>query len=182
VFMFAGKFIPKKRPLDFVQAMAKLTRQNVTFEGLMVGDGPLRTQCEDAVRDTRARVRFAGFLNQSAITSAYVVADVLVLPSDGGETWGLVVNEAMACGLPCIVSDKVGCGPDLIARDETGVIYPLGDVDALAEAMSRVAVDPRALATMGARARKRIGGYSVDAAVDGVVGCLATFATVEGIR
>jgi glycosyltransferase involved in cell wall biosynthesis len=99
-----------------------------------------------------------------------------VLPSDGGETWGLVVNEAMACGLPCIVSDKVGCGPDLIARDETGTIYPVGDVDALAKAMSRMAADPVALAAMGARAQEKIGGHSIDAAVGGVVGCLATFA------
>jgi len=182
VFMFAGKFIPKKRPLDFVRAMAKLTCRGTTLEGLMVGDGPLRTQCEDAVRDWQLPIRFAGFLNQSAITTAYVAADALVLPSDGGETWGLVVNEAMACGLPCIVSDKVGCGPDLIDRDETGAIYPLGDVGALAEAMRHVATDRRALAAMGARARKRIGGHSVDAAVDGVMGCLATFAAVEATR
>ena len=142
----------------------------------MVGDGPLRAECEKLVRDSKVRIRFAGFLNQSVITTAYVVADVLVLPSDGGETWGLVVNEAMACGRPCIVSDKVGCGPDLIADDETGAVFPLGDVEALAEAMRRVAGDARALAAMGASARERVAGHSVSAAVNGVVGCLGTFA------
>ena len=100
-----------------------------TVQGLMVGDGPLRGVCEDFVRVNRAPIRFAGFLNQSQIVEAYVAADVLVLPSDGGETWGLVVNEAMACKRPCIVSDHVGCGPDLVAVGETGVIFPLGDVD-----------------------------------------------------
>jgi glycosyltransferase involved in cell wall biosynthesis len=182
VFMFAGKFICKKRPLDFVRAIAKLTSRNAAVEGLMVGDGPLRAGCENAVRDSQVPIRFAGFLNQSAITRAYVVADVLVLPSDGGETWGLVVNEGLATGLPCIVSDKVGCWPDLIANDETGAVYPMGDVHALAEVMSRAAANPRALVAMGAAAIRRVNKYSVDAAVSGVMGCLGTFAVGEAIR
>jgi glycosyltransferase involved in cell wall biosynthesis len=182
VFMFAGKFIPRKRPLDFVQAIARLARQTTTVEGLMVGDGPLRAECENAVRDSQVPIRFAGFLNQSAITTAYIVADVLVLPSDGGETWGLVVNEAMACGLPCIVSDRVGCGPDLIARNKTGTIYPLGDVYSLAEAMRHMAADPSALGALGARARELIQGYSVHAALGGLLECLTTFAAVETAR
>ena len=106
VFMFSGKFIPKKRPMDFVCAIERAVRRNPRIQGLMVGDGPLRAGCEDLVRERSAPIRFTGFLNQSQITKAYVVSDALVLPSDGGETWGLVVNEAMACARPCIVSDK----------------------------------------------------------------------------
>jgi glycosyltransferase involved in cell wall biosynthesis len=75
---------------------------------------------------------FTGFLNQTEIPKAYVAADVLVLPSCH-ETWGLVVNEAMACGIPAIVSDVTGCAPDLIDVDVTGWTFPMSDVTGLAQ-------------------------------------------------
>ena len=173
VFMFAGKFIDKKRPMDFVRAASEAAARVASVQGLMVGDGPLRTLCEDFVRANHTPIRFAGFLNQSQIVEAYVAADVLVLPSDGGETWGLVVNEAMACRRPCIVSDRVGCGPDLVRVGETGVIFPLGDVDLLASSMTDFAQQPSQLAMMGARAQDRVGEYSVRTAVEGVIQSLA---------
>jgi glycosyltransferase involved in cell wall biosynthesis len=79
-----------------------------------------------------------GFVNQSELPAVYGSADLLVLPSDGQETWGLVVNEAMACGIPAVVSDAVGCGPDLIEPGRTGATFPLGDVAALASAIDNV--------------------------------------------
>ena len=173
VFVFAGKFIPKKRALDFVQAIDRAARGGVAVQGLMVGDGPLRASCEEFVRARRVPVRFAGFLNQSQIISAYVASDMLVLPSDGDETWGLVVNEAMACGRPCIVSDYVGCGPDLIEAGRTGAIFPLGDLDVLAALMIELARDPYHLDFMGKQAQHRIQKQSIQVAVDGVLECLA---------
>src|SRR6185295_13388639 len=168
VFVFAGKFIDKKRPLDFVtavqQANAKLEGSSVA--GLMVGDGPLRQSCEDLVQRKGIPVKFAGFLNQSEITQAYVAADALVLPSDGGETWGLVVNEGMACGLPCFVSDRVGCGPDMIIPDETGGVFPLGDTGTLGNLMTQFAADRERMRRMSERATEQAGQYSVNVAVD----------------
>jgi glycosyltransferase involved in cell wall biosynthesis len=138
VFLFAGKFIPVKRPTDFISAIARSASANPSANssivGLMAGDGPLRAQCAQQARTAGAPVRFTGFLNQSRIPEAYAAADALVLPSET-ETWGLVVNEAMACGLPCIVSDRVGCGPDIVDRGVTGDVYPMGDVEALAALM-----------------------------------------------
>jgi glycosyltransferase involved in cell wall biosynthesis len=173
VFMFSGKFIPKKRPMDFVCAIERAVRRNPRIEGLMVGDGPLRARCEERVRERRVPIRFTGFLNQSQITKAYVVSDALVLPSDGGETWGVVVNEAMACARPCIVSDRVGCGPDLVIPQVTGSIFPLGDVDALAASMLQLAENPERLISMGIDARSRLMNYSVETAVDGIIESLA---------
>ncbi|HEY0432181.1 MAG TPA: glycosyltransferase family 4 protein [Pyrinomonadaceae bacterium] len=168
VFVFAGKFIDKKRPLDFVnavqQANAKLGQASVA--GLMVGDGPLRESCEEVVQRNGIPVKFAGFLNQSQISQAYVAADALVLPSDGGETWGLVVNEGMACGLPCFVSDRVGCGPDMIILNETGGVFPLGDTEALANLMTQFAADRERIRRMSERATEQATRYSVDVAVD----------------
>jgi glycosyltransferase involved in cell wall biosynthesis len=142
-------------------------------QGLMVGDGPLRAGCEDFVRAHRSPIRFTGFLNQSKIVAAYVASDLLVLPSDGGETWGLVVNEAMACARPCIVSDRVGCGPDLVIPQETGAIFPLGDVDVLANSMLELAGNPERMISMGLEARSRLKNYSVETAVGGIIQSLA---------
>jgi glycosyltransferase involved in cell wall biosynthesis len=172
-FLFCGKFIKKKRPMDFVRAIAKTANGEARIQGLMVGDGPLRSGCEDLAMTLRAPVRFAGFLNQSTIWRAYVASDVLVLPSDGEESWGLVVNEAMACGKPCIVSDHVGCGPDLVQPCATGKIYPLGDVQTLAALMKQFASDPTRLAHMSNMARLMAQKFPVESAVRGVLDSLA---------
>ncbi len=132
VFLFVGKFVQKKRPLDFVRAVAQASSSDARIAGLMVGDGPLRAECEALAQQLQAPICFTGFLNQSEIVSAYAVSDVLVLPSDGAETWGLVVNEALACGCRVLVSDQVGCGPDLVGAGEVGAIFPMGNVDHLA--------------------------------------------------
>ena len=113
---------------------------------------------------------FAGFLNQSEIPLAYAAADALVLPSDAGETWGLVVNEAMACGRPAIVSDRVGCREDLVLEGETGLSFRFGDWEELGGQMRRLAGDPAQAKAMGAAARQRVHrDYSVERAAAGVL-------------
>jgi glycosyltransferase involved in cell wall biosynthesis len=168
VFLFAGKFIDKKRPLDFIDAIAKAAQKG-PIAGLMVGDGPLRQQCEEIVASRNIPVQFAGFLNQSEIAAAYVAADALVLPSDGGETWGLVVNEAMACGRPCFVSDHVGAGPDMVVPDKTGAVFKLGDTRGLAGEMVSAISKPHVLTGMGNHARNMAENYSVRSATDALL-------------
>jgi glycosyltransferase involved in cell wall biosynthesis len=132
---------------------------------------------EEAARDlaarSDARAVFAGFLNQTEISRAYVAADCLVLPSDYGETWGLVVNEAMVHGLPAIVSDRVGCGPDLVENGVTGRVVPFGDVGSLARALLETSADGEAREEMGRRARGRVASYSAARAVEGTVAAVA---------
>ena len=176
VFLFVGKFTETKRPLDFVHAISDSLKEEPSVQGLMVGDGPLRKSCEDFVRSHNVPVSFAGFLNQSRIVRAYATGDVLVLPS-AGETWGMVVNEAMACGRPCIVSDRVGCSPDLVLPEKTGVVFPHGNVPALTASMVTLARNPEQVAAMGANARHRLRHYSIEAAVEGVLQSLS--ATVK---
>lgn len=167
VFLFVGKFIPKKRPLDFVQAIAGLARRGVPVAGLMVGDGPLRPDIESLITATAAPVHLAGFLNQSVIPRAYAASDVLVLPSDGGETWGLVVNEAMLSGLPAVVSNAVGCSPDLIAPG-AGATFPLGNVDALIERLSAYTDDDQRLCSESNTLRLVASRWSISSAVAGL--------------
>ena len=169
VFMFAGKLIEKKRPLDFLEALRRIRQQHTDVWGLMVGDGPLRAVVDDYRRTHDIPCAIAGFQNQRRIAATYAAADALVLPSTSGETWGLVVNEAMACGLPVIVSDQVGCAPDLVVEDETGFTYPCGDVAALAKCIDALAGDRRRRGRMSARASAHIAAYSPEAAAEGVV-------------
>jgi glycosyltransferase involved in cell wall biosynthesis len=167
VFVFAGKFIQQKRPLDFVRAIGQARSKGARICGLMVGDGFLRPACEAAVKESGAPIRFAGFLNQREMIQAYVAADALVQPS-GGETWGLVVNEAMVCGRPCFVSDRVGCGPDLIEEGNTGAIYPCGNVERLAALLEQYA-DRQTLSAMGEWSRGKIRPYSPTTAAQRLV-------------
>jgi glycosyltransferase involved in cell wall biosynthesis len=137
VFLFVGKLLPRKRPADLIDACSNALSASAGtgVYAVFVGDGPLREPLVQRASAIRDRVRFAGFRNQSELPAYYQAADALVLPSDGSETWGLVANEAMACGRPCLVSDATGCGADLIDDDKTGFRFPVGDADALAERM-----------------------------------------------
>jgi glycosyltransferase involved in cell wall biosynthesis len=179
VFLFAGKFIAKKRPMEFVKAVELAAKENNFIAGLMVGDGPLRQSCEEYVSTNHLPLRFTGFLNQSEIVRAYVAADALVLPSDGGETWGLVVNEAMTCGLPCFVSDHVGCSSDMIVAKQTGAVFPLGDYQRLANCLTEFAGDDIQRKTMSKRAKERVSSYSSTTALAGTLEALDSLKAIR---
>jgi glycosyltransferase involved in cell wall biosynthesis len=132
VVLFAGKLVDRKRPLDVIRAAARTTPRAAV---LVAGAGAL----ENAMRAEAARLgvdlTLLGFLNQTEMGRAYAIADCLALPSDRSETWGLVVNEALATGLPVVVSDAVGCAPDLVRDRDTGRLHRLGDVVQLAASL-----------------------------------------------
>jgi glycosyltransferase involved in cell wall biosynthesis len=134
--LFVGKLIGRKHPTDLLHAVARLRDKPVQIA--FAGSGELEAELRQIAEASSVHADFMGFVNQSELPAVYASADLLVLPSDGLETWGLVVNEAMACGIPAIVSDAVGCGPDLIEPGQTGAIFPLGDVAALASAIENV--------------------------------------------
>ena len=168
-FLFSGKLIPKKHPLELLEAFEAVVLQGAPVHLLVVGDGELRLHCEQYVRERRLSVTFAGFVNQSRIPELYAAADCLVLPSDYGETWGLVVNEAMACGRPAIVSDQVGCAADLIVEHETGRTFRFGDWGQLAERMLELASAPAHSRSMGEAAKRHVAAHSPEAAAKGIV-------------
>lgn len=175
VFLFAGKLIPKKRPDDFLKALKIACNHSQGIFGLVVGDGPLRRDLEDFSGKVNLPVAFVGFLNQREITKAYTASDVLVLPSDARETWGLVVNEAFACRIPAIVSDAVGCAPDLILPGETGEVFHCGDVGRCAEIFKDFAINSDYAKEMGSNAYKLIMDYSLTKAT------LGTLAAIQAV-
>jgi glycosyltransferase involved in cell wall biosynthesis len=175
VFVFAGRLVNAKRPMDFLRAMKEISEHHSNIWGLVVGDGALRAAMESFVRRHHLPIRFLGFMNQSEIPHAYVMADALVLPSRVAETWGLVVNEAMACGLPALVSDGVGCAPDLVEEGQTGHIFAAEDVSALAKLMIRLADHPGTLQQMKRNVQARVQDFSIDKAVQGTIEALHFF-------
>lgn len=172
VILFCGKFIEKKQPLMLLSAYAKL-RARVPCWLLLAGDGPLRPLIEEQVRQHGTPgVLMPGFLNQSELPLAYAASDLLALCSSSYETWGLVVNEAMNFGLPIVVSDRVGCAPDLVKSGWNGFIFPYQDVDALSDALGRLIEDEKMRREFGLRSLDRVEGYGVEACADGIVSAL----------
>jgi len=173
VFLFAGKLIAKKNPMDFLAALAQLPEDvRGRAQGLVVGDGPLRQECEQFASTHNLPVTFTGFLNQSRLPDAYAAANVLVLPSDAGETWGLVVNEAMASGRAAVVSRSVGCCADLIREGETGGSFALHDIEGLSGLLADTVTEPAAAKRQGEAARSRVQAYSYETIVQGILSAL----------
>jgi len=167
--LFAGKLIEKKRPLDLIRALALAQNAGCRVQAIFAGSGELEEELRRAAVQNGLSAIFLGFQNQSRMPSIYAAADLLVLPSDHRETWGLVVNEAMACGTPAVVSDAVGCGPDLIEAGRTGASFPLGEVAALDAAIRSVL--GRDKSTFRDQLAQKIAAYSPVAAARGILQC-----------
>jgi glycosyltransferase involved in cell wall biosynthesis len=171
VVLFAGKLIDFKRPLDVIAAAGILTANGRPVSVMVAGSGPLGDQMKARAQSEGVRLISLGFQNQTAMPACYAAANLLVLPSTARETWGLVANEALACGCPIILSREVGSGPDLAADGSAGCVFPTGDVGALADAIvSKLDTPPKATAIA---AKSQL--YSTDAACVGIheaLGCV----------
>jgi glycosyltransferase involved in cell wall biosynthesis len=169
VILFSGKLIPKKRPDLLLEAVGELSRKfDQPLMIVFLGDGELRPALETASRTLRGvHVQFAGFKNQRMLSPYYHAADLLVLPSQHSETWGLVVNEALVHGLPCVVSSVVGCAEDLVVPGQTGEVFDVGSASSLVAALGR-AVGLTGRAEVRDACRAKAAGYSVDRAACGI--------------
>lgn len=169
LLLFVGKLQPFKRPVDVIDACALLRKNGRDVQVLVAGSGQLEAAIRQRAVAASVPLNMIGFQNQSAMPAVYAAADVLVLPSSS-ETWGLVANEALACGTPVIVSDACGCAPNLGADGMAGTTYPLGDVVGLAERLSKLLDHPPDSAHIAAT----VSLYSLSAAADGIeAACLA---------
>ncbi len=140
VAIFCAKFIDRKRPQDAIRAFAMANCTNCYL--LMIGDGPLKLELISLVSELGldTKVIFAGLVNYSQLPSYYSSSDFLVFTSET-EQFGLPVNEAMLCGLPVLISDRIGCRYDLVMEGENGFTYKCGDVEELADKMKILFVD-----------------------------------------
>ena len=170
-FLFCGKLIPKKRPLQLLEAyLSANLADNVQL--LFVGEGKLRKELEQRILESGLKhVHLLGFLNQSQMPQAYVLGEVLCLISDPTETWGLVVNEALACGLPVIVADSVGCSPNLV-DSENGWITPLDDNNELARTLVLAINQYADWKIMGEISRDKVSKHTFSAMAEGVISAI----------
>jgi len=163
VILFASKLQSRKHCDHLVAAYARLSPAPGSEPHpylVIVGDGEERAALERQAAATGFQsIRFCGFRNQSELPRFFDLASVFVLPSRH-EPWGLIVNEVMNAARPAIVSDDVGCAPDLIADGVNGCIYPAGDIAALEAALRRVLDTPGVAGEMGRRAFERIQSWS----------------------
>jgi glycosyltransferase involved in cell wall biosynthesis len=125
----------------------------------MVGDGSMRADlAKMALADHR--ICCTGRLSGTALLDVYAAADVFVLPSRF-EPWGLVINEAMACGLPVIATDRVGCVDDLVIDGETGYVVSSESMDALTSVMTKLCQDQILREKMAYNSRSLIAGWTI---------------------
>jgi glycosyltransferase involved in cell wall biosynthesis len=173
VVLFCAKLQPWKRPGELLHAFVEADAPDSFL--VFAGTGPLRAELEAqaAQLGIADRIRFLGFVNQSGLAGIYRAADLLVLPSEY-EPFAVVVNEAMLCGCPVVVSDRVGAARDLVRDQQNGFVYPSGDLQALAGILRGALSSRERLQAMGTAARERMESWSITDHVESVVRAIET--------
>lgn len=157
LILFAGKFEPKKAPDLLLQAFKQLGDANVHL--LFAGNGELEADLKAAAIST-SNIHFMDFVNQADMPVLYQACDIFCLPSKGpSETWGLAVNEAMACGRPVLVSDKCGCAVNLV-NQLNGIVFKSQNLNELVLGLKKLTNNKQALAEMGNQSAKIIAGWN----------------------
>jgi len=172
--LFVGRLVPDKGIFDLLEAYAKLEGALRREVGLVfAGDGVSRQDLEQrAKRICPGTVCFPGFVQREDLAGLYALAEALVLPTHS-DPWGLVVNEAMACGLPIIVSNVAGCADDLVEDGWNGSVVPSEDSEKLSVAIDCLARQPDLRQRMSAHGLERIRSYSPEACAEGMAAAIA---------
>jgi glycosyltransferase involved in cell wall biosynthesis len=173
-FLASARFVPKKNLPMLIRAYARYRRlsdsredgeqttDNRPWDLVLLGDGPMKADLCGLVSDLRLRghVQLPGFVQYRELPAYYALADVFVHASTT-EQWGLVVNEAMATGLPVIVSDRCGCVPDLVAEGKNGFTFDPKSVEDLSKLMVDMSrLSERCLEEMRKESRRIVAGFT----------------------
>jgi glycosyltransferase involved in cell wall biosynthesis len=173
--LFVGRLVREKGVFELLSAYAKLDdsiRQQVGM--VFVGDGASGDRLQrEAASICPGMVRFPGFAQREQLPAYYALAEMLVLPTYT-DTWALVVNEAMACGLPVVLTRTAGCAPDLITENWNGLLVPPRDVLALTRAMNQLLSQRDVRAIMADNSEKRILEYSPEIWATGIAEMMGT--------
>jgi glycosyltransferase involved in cell wall biosynthesis len=169
-FLYVGRLIASKGVFDLLEGYSQLEPELRANMGLLfVGDGVEQSELEKrAARIQPGVVRFAGFAHREQLAAYYALAEAFVFPTHT-DPWGLVVNEAMACGLPIIATDVAGCVADLLEDGGNGYVVQKGAPEKLTEALASVARSPDVRAAMGLRSSRRIEQNSPEMCAAGFV-------------
>lgn len=172
VVLYASKFMRRKHPDDVIRAMARLRDEGQTATLFMVGTGEMEHELRDLTSSLAVgNVVFGGFINQVELPKVYAASDIFVLPSEN-EPWGLIVNEVMCAGIPVVVSDEVGCVPDLVKDGVNGYHIKAGDIGSLAMALDKLLADESLRQRMGAASLSIMSGWSYEQCRQGITAAL----------
>jgi phosphatidylinositol alpha-mannosyltransferase len=175
--LFVGRFDPRKGLPDLMHACAELAREALPFRLILVGDGRLRGQVERLARGPlEGRVHFEGRVGHERLPRYYASADIFCSPARNGESFGLVLLEAMASGVPIVATDLAGYLTVLTHGNE-GLVAPPRDPAALAAALRRLLGDPALCAQMGARGIETARAYGWERIVDRLETIYSTLAS-----
>jgi len=168
IILFSGKYIEKKRPMDLLKAYKELDNEESVL--VFLGDGELRNKMNDFIRLNKLKnVFLIGFKNQTELGKYYSMAHIFVLPSGPGETWGLVVNEAMNFGLPIILSDMVGCSPNLLHQKINGFGFNMGDIEEIKNKLKLLVINKYLRLEMGKNSKVIIEKYDYDVTIKNIL-------------
>ncbi|HAN39755.1 MAG TPA: hypothetical protein DCQ29_12695 [Chitinophagaceae bacterium] len=169
--LFCGKYIEKKRPLDLLKAFHALGNKSAFL--VMLGEGELRPQMESYIKENNLHnILLTGFVNQTEISKYYSAADIFVMCSGMGETWGLSVNEAMNFALPVVVSETCGSSYDLVEQGVNGYSFPEGDIEQLTFCIQQLLQDHQLRISAGKKSKEIISNYSIEKTVDNIIAAL----------
>ncbi|HEY6347645.1 MAG TPA: glycosyltransferase family 4 protein [Bryobacteraceae bacterium] len=178
VLLFAGKLERKKRPLELMRAVQALNRPGCIL--VVVGNGELEQEVRALAAADPGRFRILPFQNQSRIPIVYRLGDLFVLPSSHDETWGLGVNEALACGRPVLVSDRVGCASDVVTPS-CGRVFHFRDNGGLVRALEDMTMDIEKLREMGRAAARRAWAFDIGITETSLIDALNGFLRPETV-
>src|SRR5438128_2253103 len=178
-FLYVGRLVKEKGLLDLLVAYESLSTEMRKQVGLVfVGDGPLRADLESLARSIfPGTIHFVGFVHRNELVNYYTLAECLVFPTHS-DTWGMVVNEAMACGLPVICTRIAGCAADLVRSN--GLLVSPSNISELGAAMQEMASDSAWRARMSVESRRLIQNYSPEYCADGIAGAALSVGSQRG--
>jgi glycosyltransferase involved in cell wall biosynthesis len=167
--LFAGKFEAKKNPVGLMKAVLSMSNPNIVL--IMLGSGELQQQVNETAARNPTMFRILPFQNQSRMPIVYRLGDLFVLPSVYNETWGLATNEALACGRPVLISNRVGCAEDVVTST-SGRVFDAGDPAALTLALVAMCRNSGELLEMRRAAAERAKLFDIKQTADATVSCL----------
>jgi glycosyltransferase involved in cell wall biosynthesis len=172
VILFASKFMKRKHPELLVESALRLKKYGYNFHLLMLGDGELREDLENFVKQNNlSNCTFTGFINQSEIPKYYSISDIFVLPSEN-EPWGLVVNEAMCAGLPIILNKEIGCTDDLLYENINGLKIDINNKSSLENALKSLLKNHKQIDQMSLNSKKIIKDWNFEKCKKGIINAL----------
>jgi len=169
IILYVGQLIKRKGVFDLLKAFKLIKKEVQNVSLLIIGNGPIEIKLKQYCRENDlVDVIFVGFRQKDELIKYYAIADIFVLPSSN-EVWGLVINEAMACGLPIITTNKVGASGDIVKNGINGYIIEPKNLEMLSEKILKILKNDNIRKQFGQKSKEIIKGWGIEEEVNGAL-------------